>query len=350
MRAVTIALAAIPVVFGGLGLAAISGALDPLMPPSTVADDSHLGPDATHTSESAANSGTSIDGRRPHLSVIDGYANFALPVHISGILSLLPVADADLAPLPSAEGRDDDTESAGTSWNAPDEASPHVGTPAAPVAPPVRDYSPSGAEPTIANQAPSPSRPMPPTLPSHSPLGGGGGDWQRPIQESLRAPESQASRTEEQISNARPPHAGVPGRPRMPTHRVRQRTQRITTAGRTTATQAIPETETETGTVIPATPAMATLETATATQARAASAPTAPRSTSTPNAPTTPAGREARTVTRGRAAGDDTLHVAYSHPMVEFGASADHRGHHVHHGRRVRGHGRLHRAAALSQR
>ncbi|MBB0970347.1 hypothetical protein G6016_15560 [Dietzia aerolata] len=213
MRAVTIALAAIPVVFGGLGLAAISGALDPLMPPSTVADDSHLGPDATHTSESAANSGTSIDGRRPHLSVIDGYANFALPVHISGILSLLPVADADLAPLPSAEGRDDDTESAGTSWNAPDEASPHVGTPAAPVAPPVRDYSPSGAEPTIANQAPSPSRPMPPTLPSHSPLGGGGGDWQRPIQESLRAPESQASRTEEQISNARPPHAGVPGRP-----------------------------------------------------------------------------------------------------------------------------------------
>lgn len=213
MRAVTIALAAIPVVFGGLGLAAISGALDPLMPPSTVADDSPLGPDATHTSESAANSGTSIDGRRPHLSVIDGYANLALPVHIPAILSLLPVADADLAPLPGAEGRDDDTESAGTSSNAPDEASPHVGTPAAPVAPPVRDYSPSGAEPTIANQAPSPSRPMPPTLPSHSPLGGGGGDWQRPIQESLRAPESQASRTEEQINNARPPHAGVPGRP-----------------------------------------------------------------------------------------------------------------------------------------
>lgn len=213
MRAVTIALAAIPVVFGGLGLAAISGALDPLMPPSTVADDSPLGPDATHTSESAANSGTSIDGRRPHLSVIDGYANLALPVHIPAILSLLPVADADLAPLPGAEGRDDDTESAGTSSNAPDEASPHVGPPAAPVAPPVRDYSPSGAEPTIANQAPSPSRPMPPTLPSHSPLGGGGGNWQRPIQESLRAPESQASRTEEQINNARPPHAGVPGRP-----------------------------------------------------------------------------------------------------------------------------------------
>lgn len=213
MRAVTIALAAIPVVFGGLGLAAISGALDPLMPPSTVADDSPLGPDATHTSESAANSGTSIDGRRPHLSVIDGYANLALPVHIPAILSLLPVADANLAPLPGAEGRDDDTESAGTSSNAPDEASPHVGTPAAPVAPPVRDYSPSGAEPTIANQAPSPSRPMPPTLPSHSPLGGGGGDWQRPIQESLRAPESQASWTKEQINNARPPHAGVPGRP-----------------------------------------------------------------------------------------------------------------------------------------
>lgn len=213
MRAVTIALAAIPVVFGGLGLAAISGALDPLMPPSTVADDSPLGPDATHTSESAANSGTSIDGRRPHLSVIDGYANLALPVHIPAILSLLPVADANLAPLPGAEGRDDDTESAGTSSNAPDEASPHVGPPAAPVAPPVRDYSPSGAEPTIANQAPSPSRPMPPTLPSHSPLGGGGGNWQRPIQESLRAPESQASWTKEQINNARPPHAGVPGRP-----------------------------------------------------------------------------------------------------------------------------------------
>lgn len=213
MRAVTIALAAIPVVFGGLGLAAISGALDPLMPPSTVADDSPLGPDATHTSESAANSGMSIDGRRPHLSVIDGYANLALPVHIPAILSLLPVADANLAPLPGAEGRDDDTESAGTSSNAPDEASPHVGPPAAPVAPPVRDYSPSGAEPTIANQAPSPSRPMPPTLPSHSPLGGGGGNWQRPIQESLRAPESQASWTKEQINNARPPHAGVPGRP-----------------------------------------------------------------------------------------------------------------------------------------
>lgn len=193
MRAVTIALAAIPVVFGGLGLAAISGALDPLMPPSTVADDSPLGPDATHTSESAANSGTTIDGRRPHLSVIDGYANLALPIHISAILSLLPVADADLAPLPGAEGRDDDTESAGTGSDAPEEASPPVGTP---VAPPVRGYSPS-------------------TLPSHSPLGGGGGggDWQRPIQESLRAPESQASRTEEQISNARPPHAGVPGRP-----------------------------------------------------------------------------------------------------------------------------------------
>ena len=73
MRAVTLALAAIPVVFGGLGLAAVVGVFDPFIAPTPASEETQISLDTeSGTTAASQATGTVIDGRRPHLSVIDG--------------------------------------------------------------------------------------------------------------------------------------------------------------------------------------------------------------------------------------------------------------------------------------
>lgn len=111
MRAVTIALAAIPVIVGGVGLAVVASGIDPFDPLTPASEDIPIRPDidsraentALSTADSpdpASGSGTPIDGRRPHLSVIDGRSNTYLPVPLPEFVSLLPTSTTELSPLP----------------------------------------------------------------------------------------------------------------------------------------------------------------------------------------------------------------------------------------------------------
>lgn len=126
MRAVTIALAALSVVVGGACLTIVLTGADPLAPLNAESEDASSPPGTdpgsgpagsgsarpgefeswaseswvSETSVPTSSTGTPIDGRRPHLSVIDGRANAYLPVPLPEIVSLLPTAASELAPLP----------------------------------------------------------------------------------------------------------------------------------------------------------------------------------------------------------------------------------------------------------
>lgn len=101
MRAVTLALAGIPVVFGGLGVALVAGGFDPFDTFAPTIDQAPLSPPtASDPTSQVSDSGTAIDGRRPHLYVVDGHAPLELPASLPAILSLLPPSATELAPLP----------------------------------------------------------------------------------------------------------------------------------------------------------------------------------------------------------------------------------------------------------
>lgn len=171
MRAGTIALAAIPVLLAGMGLAVVAGGINPLSPFLPASEDTPVSPGT----ESAAGShdsvtGTQIDGRRPHLSVIDGRANLFLPTPLPAILSLLPGSTVELAPLPS-EPDGPDTSAPSVPTGAPD--APAVGAGPSPgnqtahraTRPPA---APAGGAPSAAplRQPETPTSPPPTTDPS----------------------------------------------------------------------------------------------------------------------------------------------------------------------------------------
>lgn len=212
MRAVTVALAAIPVVFGGLGLAAVVGAFDPFIAPTPASEETQIS-QATESRATAASqaNGTVIDGRRPHLSVIDGHVNLFLPAPMPAILSLLPIPAVDLAPLPGS-GADDapaghgeagagsqNSSGAGAQSGSRTAPDPNAGTaPASPAAmQPPAAYAPPAA--------PSARPPAPPQTPGNDDPGQIGGP--RFDLGTL------ASRAGERVNNANPPHTGTPGRP-----------------------------------------------------------------------------------------------------------------------------------------
>ena len=106
MRVVPIALIALPVVVGGIGITAALVTLGaPESPPPAV--DDRIGDRASKTGAVSTDQaptpdvadGTEIDGRRPYLTVIDAGATLAPPGTIPGVLSLLPPPSTELPPL-----------------------------------------------------------------------------------------------------------------------------------------------------------------------------------------------------------------------------------------------------------
>ncbi|GAA3510023.1 hypothetical protein [Dietzia aurantiaca] len=212
MRAVTLALAAIPVVFGGLGLAAVVGVFDPFIAPTPASEETQISQDTESRATAASQAtGTVIDGRRPHLSVIDGHVNLFLPAPMPAILSLLPIPAVDLAPLPGS-GADDAPAGPGEAGPG-SQTSPGAGAqsgsgtasdPSAGAAP----ASPAAVQPTAAYTPPAAPRarpPEPPQPPGNNDPGQIGGP--RFDLDTL------ARQTGERVNNAIPPHAGKPGRP-----------------------------------------------------------------------------------------------------------------------------------------
>ncbi|WP_295652923.1 hypothetical protein [uncultured Dietzia sp.] len=212
MRAVTVALAAIPVVLGGLGLAAVVGAFDPFIAPTPASEETQISQDTESRATAASQAtGTVIDGRRPHLSVIDGRVNLFLPAPMPAILSLLPIPAVDLAPLPGS-GADDAPAGPGEA-DAGSQNSPGAGAQSGSGAAPDPNVgagpaSPAAMQPPAAYAppaAPSARPPAPPRTPGNDDPGQIGGP--RFDLDTL------ASRAGERLNNAIPPHAGKPGRP-----------------------------------------------------------------------------------------------------------------------------------------
>lgn len=226
MRAVTIALAAIPVVLGGLGLVVVAGGVDPLNPFVPASEDSPIspGPDPESGGVSQdSDSGTPIEGRRPHLSVIDGHVNLFFPATLPAILSLLPTGATDLSPLPPARGDQNDdaptstvtdpagrqnAPATGTATGAASAPGPRTDTrpapdPAQPPAPPV-DGSPSAPSPW-APPAPDAEQPAPRPAPDPLPP--------RMIGDPRFDSDLVSTITDETENHGRPPHADTTGRP-----------------------------------------------------------------------------------------------------------------------------------------
>lgn len=225
MRASTIALAAIPVLLGGLGLAVVAGGINPLDPFIPASEDVPARPDTGSGAESHESvTGTPIDGRRPHLSVIDGRLNLLLPAPLPAILSLLPGSAIDLAPLPSEPAGDDTPVPAPTGpRHAPATgAAPSPGNQTAhrtsqPSAPPV-----GGAPAAAPGWTPVvPATPSPATDPTppraiadprfdgdvFTAIAGEIMNHVRPPQDGTQGPPPHAGQT------GPPDHAGSPGRP-----------------------------------------------------------------------------------------------------------------------------------------
>ena len=200
MRVATVALGAIPVVLGGLGIAMVAGGTDPLDASVPASEDSPIAPETTSGGSSRdSDSGTPIDGQRPHLSVIDGHANLFLPAPLPAIISPLPGGATELAPLPPARDRGDSPSSprAGTgSGTAERQTAPDSDQPPEPSAGERPSASPARIPDVPAGQrsASDPFAPQP-----------------REVPRSDR--DLPRTKTGEKMNHGRPPHADTRGRP-----------------------------------------------------------------------------------------------------------------------------------------
>lgn len=218
MRGATVALAVIPVLLGGLGIAIAAGAIDPLDPFATTSEDSPIGPFTNADGESdESDPGTPIDGQRPHLSVIDGRANLYLPVPLPEILSLLPRGGPELNPLPPVRGGGDipPTTSADTGDSQPGPSAGSDARPGTRTAPgAARLPEPPGGEPPAASPlspgAPASQPPAPDPLPAHA---RGEPRFDRDLPHTIPGEKMNNGRPPHADTQGRPPHAGQSGRP-----------------------------------------------------------------------------------------------------------------------------------------
>lgn len=197
MRVAAAGLIALPVVVGGLGIAA---AVVILGPPEATAPtgDQAVGEIASPGSgESISRGGTAIEGSRPHLTVRDGTPTVIMAGTIPGFLALLP---ASANPLP--------TLSTFTSATAEPGGPAPVGSPT----------------PTVKNPSPAPDYPYNSATTKDSPSGGTGDGG--PIRATavggpaLLTTGTAAERDTNDYAAARPPanrppppHAAETGRP-----------------------------------------------------------------------------------------------------------------------------------------
>lgn len=155
MRVVVISAVALPVIL--CGVLAAAAAIDALETSPSGTDAAAISADGTaradHTGglplPAVDGHGTPIDGKRPHLTVIDGSTTIVLPGSLAGTVSILPRAATPLpADAPSLEDAVGTVARAGGSDTTPD--SPDL-----------------GSRPAIAPANPAPAAPAPP---SHSML------------------------------------------------------------------------------------------------------------------------------------------------------------------------------------
>lgn len=99
MRVVVVGLIALPVVVGGLGIAAAVVALGPPQIPSAPDQNMTVAAAIPDGDQPDNRSGTAIDGSRPYLTVSDGGRTITLPGAIPAMLSVLPSPSFDLPPL-----------------------------------------------------------------------------------------------------------------------------------------------------------------------------------------------------------------------------------------------------------
>lgn len=161
MKLVVIGAVALPVVLGGFGIAAAAMFAPEPPPPGTGPGGSIVSDDG---SSGLSDLGTSIDGRRPHLTVIDGSASIILPGSLAGIVSMLPRIVSTLSgdsPLLTGVLGPDPADAGSPTGNAEQPRQ---------VSPAPRQYVPQAApEPSSGPAYPAPtalSMPPAPTVPS----------------------------------------------------------------------------------------------------------------------------------------------------------------------------------------
>lgn len=214
MRTVTIALAAIPVVCGGIGLATVASPLDTLSPLVPAAEDGPIGAEGSSTDEVTKLEaavpleidGTEIDGRRPHLTVVDGRTDLVLPAPLTAILPQMPEFPTELSPL-SASVRVTDVPPTSDADLQPaphtdmDPTSAGADDPAIPPAPPIQITPGTPAPPAVPRTYTPPQ--------ATDPLDGEGPPGLHKVTR-----ENQAATTPGAERNSiRPDHAGSPGPP-----------------------------------------------------------------------------------------------------------------------------------------
>lgn len=210
MRSVTVAIAAIPVVLGGLGIVALSSNLErlPLFNntageslPTTAGDATDAGFESGDVAMEGQ-TGTAIDGRRPHLTVMEGHGNVVVSALIPALLPLLPVAAMDLSPLPRQEIGDNTGWAPLTSLLPGPTPSPAGPSPANGPRPPLVNV-PNNEQDRVSSAAaddmdsPDPGRPDLPSQAAGTP----------PPHAGEQGPPPHAG------EQGPPPHAGVPGPP-----------------------------------------------------------------------------------------------------------------------------------------
>lgn len=210
MRSVTFAIAAIPVVLGGLGIVALSSNLErlPLFNntageslPTTAGDATDAGFESGDVAMEGQ-TGTAIDGRRPHLTVMEGHGNVVVSALIPALLPLLPVAAMDLSPLPRQEIGDNTGWAPLTSLLPGPNPSPAGPSPANGPRPPLVNV-PNNEQDRVSSAAaddmdsPDPGRPDLPSQAAGTP----------PPHAGEQGPPPHAG------EQGPPPHAGVPGPP-----------------------------------------------------------------------------------------------------------------------------------------
>ncbi|MDX2356328.1 hypothetical protein [Dietzia sp. PP-33] len=105
MRVAAVGLMALPVIAGGLGIAAavvVLGPLEATAPTNGRVVNEVAAPVPVDPGDLG---GTDIEGSKPHLTVRDGATMVRVPGTMPGFLSLLPEPEKDLPPLAPAAGR-----------------------------------------------------------------------------------------------------------------------------------------------------------------------------------------------------------------------------------------------------
>lgn len=215
MRLTTLGIMTLPVVVGGLAIAAAVVVNSPPESPAPSPGGTVDGPTRTGPDGDGGDGGTEIEGTRPHLTVRDGASTVYLPGSISGFLSLLPPPTPELPPLtPLADVPRQTGEPGRRSGDFPPVDAPLSGIPAPGLPPSTPSDEPDVAPLPDETATPGPTAPSAPTamvklFPSRPPTA------EHPESPQPESDTASPMRVDADRSggDAPPPHAADRGRP-----------------------------------------------------------------------------------------------------------------------------------------